>query len=278
MSLLAGKKGLVMGIANNRSIAAAISTSCHEQGAKMAFSHLPDERGKMAERLLRVVEGFNPLLVAPCDVNKDEDLDRFFAEVEAKVGKLDFFVHSIAFVSAEEIKKPTLDVTRAGFLTALESSAYSLIATTQRAAKILNPNSSVLTLTYLGGEKVVAGYNLMGVAKAALDASVKYLAFDLGEKGIRVNAISAGPIKTLAASAVGDFRDMLNMNAGIAPLGRNVSVEEVAKSALFLLSDLSSGVTGEIMHVDGGYSIMGSPGRAFEKWGFKPRDAGSDAN
>ncbi len=276
MTLLKGKTGLVMGIANNRSIAAAISQCAHEHGARIGYSHLPDDKGKMAERLLRVVENWNPLLVAPCDVNKDEDLDKFFAEVEAKVGKLDFFVHSIAFAPIEEIRKSTIDVSREGFNVALESSAYSFIATAKRAAKIMNDGGSILTLTYFGGEKVVAGYNLMGVAKAALDASIKYLAYDLGERGIRVNGISAGPIKTLAASAVGDLRDMLNMNSGISPLGRNVSLEDVGNSALYLLSPLSSGVTGEILHVDAGYNIMGSPGRAFDKWGFRPRDAGSE--
>ena len=270
--LFAEKKGVVMGVANERSIATGISKVLAKHGAQMAFSYLPDERGKMKQRCERAISECNPLLVAPCDVNDDASLTSFFDQIESTVGKIDFLVHSIAFAPLDDIRCATIDASRAGFTTAMESSCYSFITTTRHARKLLNPESSVLTLSYFGGERVVAGYNLMGVAKAALECSVRYLAYDLGPEGIRVNGISAGPIKTLAASAVGDFGDMLGMNAAIAPLGRNVTQEEVGNNAAYLLSELSKGTTGELIHVDGGYHVMGSPGYALEKWGVRPRD------
>ena len=272
MELLKDKTGIIMGVANHRSIAAAIAQSAFEQGAKLGFSHLPDEKGKMEPRVRKTVDRLEPGLVAPCDCNKDEDISNFFGEVSAKYQAIDFLVHSIAYAPIEDIRCPTLQASRAGFMAALETSVYSFIATARAACELMRDGGSILTLSYFGGEKVVAGYNLMGVAKAALESAVKYLAFDLGPRGIRVNAISAGPIKTLAASAVGDFGDMLGTNAAIAPSGKNVSAKEVGETAAFLLSDLASGITGELVHVDGGYHIMGSPGRAFDTWSIKPRD------
>ena len=272
MGLLKDKIGIIMGVANNRSIAAAIAESAFEQGAQLGFSHLPDDKGKMEARVRKVVDSMNPRLVAPCDCNQDPDIDSFFTKVSSSYEQIDFLVHSIAFAPLEDIRCQTIEASRSGFLTALETSVYSFIAAARAASELMPNGGSMLTLSYFGGEKVVAGYNLMGVAKAALESAVKYLAYDLGPKGIRVNAISAGPIKTLAASAVGDFGDMLGMNAAIAPSGKNVSAKEVGNAATFLLSDLATGITGELVHVDGGYNIMGSPGRALEKWNVKPRD------
>lgn len=272
MGLLKDKTGIIMGVANHRSIAAAIAESAFEHGAQLGFSHLPDDKGKMEARVKKVVDSWSPKLLAPCDCNKDQDIDTFFTQVSSTYSKIDFLVHSIAFAPLEDIRCQTIQASRDGFLTALETSVYSFIASARAAAELMPEGGSMLTLSYFGGEKVVAGYNLMGVAKAALESAVKYLAFDLGPKGIRVNAISAGPIKTLAASAVGDFGDMLGTNAAIAPTGKNVSAKEVGNAAAFLLSNLASGITGELVHVDGGYNIMGSPGRAFEKWNIKPRD------
>ena len=181
-------------------------------------------------------------------------------------------MHSIAYAPIEDIRCSTVNSSRAGFLEAMETSVYSLIATSREASKLMPDGGSIVTLSYFGGEKVIPGYNLMGVAKSALESSVRYLAFDLGAQNIRVNAISAGPVKTLAASAIGDFGDMLGMNSAIAPMERNISNDEVAKTACYLLSDLSTATTGEVLHVDAGYHIMGSPGRAWEKMGVKARD------
>lgn len=266
MSVLADKKGVIMGVANERSIAAAIAAAAFEAGAQLGFSHLPDDKGKMAARLQKVVSGYKPQLLAPCDVNDDAGLASFFAQAGSTYGSLDFFVHSVAFAPLEDIRCATVAASRAGFISAMETSVYSFIATARAAAALMPHGGSILTLSYFGGEKVVAGYNLMGVAKAALECAVKYLAYDLGPQGIRVNAISAGPLKTLAASAVGDFGDMLGMNAAIAPLGRNITAKEVADTACFLLSPLASGISGENIHVDGGYHVMGSPGRALQTW------------
>jgi len=270
MGLFTGKTGIIMGVANDRSIAAGVAKFIHSEGGDIGFSHLPDDRGRMEKRVRRVVDVMEPKLVAPCDVNKDEDIEKFFAQVKETYGKIDFFVHSIAFAPKDDIRGSTLDVSREGFRVALDSSCYSFIATSKAASEVMNDGGAIVTMSYFGGEKVCAGYNLMGVAKAALECSVKYLAFDLGPRGIRVNSVSAGPIKTLAASAVGDFSQMLGLNAGIAPLGRTVTSDEVGKSAGFLLSDYSSGTTGENLHVDSGYNIMGNLGRAFEKWDVDP--------
>ena len=271
MGLFTGKKGIVMGIANEYSIAAAVAKVLHAEGATLGFNHLPDKEGKdrMAKRALRVAEPLGVTFVRPCDVTVDGDITAFFAEVKKEFGTIDFFVHSIAYAPLEELRGGTVDVSREGFRIAMDISVYSFIATAREAAKLMPDGGSMVTMTYFGGEKVVGGYNLMGVCKAALDASLKYVAYDLGDKKIRVNGISAGPIKTLAASAVGDFSSMMNLNAAVAPSGRNVTAEEVGKSTAFLLSDFASGTTGEIMHVDGGYNIMGSPGKALERLGVK---------
>ena len=208
-------------------------------------------------------------MIMPCDVAKDDDVKVFFDKVKDVFGTIDFLLHSIAFAPIEDIRCPTVQASRNGFHIAMDISVYSLIAVTRAAAELMADGGSVTTMTYFGGEKVVAGYNLMGVCKSALDCTVKYLAFDLGPKRIRVNAISAGPMKTLAASAVGDFDDMLNLHSSVSPLGRNVEPEELGKAAAYLLSDLSTAITGEIHHVDCGYSTMGGPGRAAEKMGLK---------
>ncbi|MDD9951237.1 MAG: enoyl-ACP reductase [Zetaproteobacteria bacterium] len=265
--MLENKSGIIMGIANNRSIASAIATHCYRNGAKVGYSHLPDSSGKMKSRVEKVVQPLEPVFLEPCDVNSDASLEAFFNQAKQSMGKIDFLVHSIGFAPLEDLRCDTIDTSREGFKVALETSAYSLIAVANKARQILKPGGSILTLTYLGGERVIEGYNLMGIAKAALEAAVKYLAVDLGGENIRVNSISAGPIKTLAASAISDFSKMCSINADMAPLGRNTDAEEVAKSSLFLLSELSSGVTGENMHVDCGYHIVGSPKKGcIEKW------------
>lgn len=261
-----------MGVANERSIATSIAKELTHQGAQIAYSFLPDDTGKMEKRVQRAVEELNPAMILPCNVNQDEDIACFFGSVQKQWGNIDFLVHSIAFAPIEDIRCDTIHVTRSGFLSAMESSCYSFIATSRAAAEMMNSGGSILTLSYFGSEKVVAGYNLMGVAKAALESSVRYLAYDLGPKNIRLNGLSAGVLKTLAASAVGDFGDMLSLNESIAPLNRNVSGEEVANMASFILSGKASGITGEVIHVDCGYNIMGSPGRALAKWNLKPRD------
>jgi enoyl-[acyl-carrier protein] reductase I len=263
MGLFEGKKGVIMGIANDHSIAAAIAQYLHKEGAQIAYNHLPDkdERAKMERRVRKVVDVLDPKLVMPCDVTSDEDIKKFFAAVKDKLGNIDFLVHSIAFAPVEDIRNNTLNASREGFKVAMDISVYSMIAVAREAAAIMNDGGSMLAMSYYGGEKVIAGYNMMGVCKAALDSAVQYLAFDLGERGIRVNAISAGPVRTLAASAVGDFQGMMALYAAISPLGRNITLDEVAKSAAFLLSDMSTATTGEIMHVDSGYNIMGNPGR-----------------
>ncbi len=270
MGILADKSGIIMGIANHRSIAAAIAQSAQGQGARLGYSHLPDATGKMAQRLHQVVDPLKPQLVFPCDVNNDGDLDAFFAETKEKMGSIDFLVHGIAFAPLADIRCPTLEVSREGFRVALESSVFSFIAVARRAAQLMPRGGSLITLSYFGGEKVVAGYNLMGIAKAALESTVRYLAYDLGPQGIRVNAISAGPIKTLASSAIGDFSAMLAVNEAMAPLQRNVSAQEVGEVSCFLASDMAAAITGEVLHVDAGYHSMGSPGsRALSKWGVK---------
>jgi enoyl-[acyl-carrier protein] reductase I len=255
--MLKNKTAVIMGVANERSIATYVAKALEEQGCKLIFNHLPGE--KMEKRVQRALGELKspPLLVAPCDVGQDVDVDRFFSEVEKVSPKIDILLHSIAYADLDDIRGPTLNCSREGFKRAMDISAYSLIGVCKRAEKLLSPGASVLAMTYFGGEKVVPGYNMMGVVKSALDSVVRYLAFDLGPSGIRVNALSAGPIKTLAASAVGDFGKMIGLYESSSPLGRNITVEEVAKSSLYLLSDLASGVTGEIHHVDCGYNIMG---------------------
>jgi enoyl-[acyl-carrier protein] reductase I len=262
MGLFDGKKGLVFGIANDRSIAAAIAKELHDQGAEMGFTHLPDSdpaRPKAEKRLRKVVDDWNPKLVMPCDVQNDESLDAVFAAAQEAFGTIDFLVHSIAFAPIEELQKPVHEVTRAGYSMSMEISAYSLIDLVNRAKPLMPNGGSVVTMTYLGGETVIPGYNLMGLCKAALESSVTYLAHELGQSKIRVNAISAGPLRTLAASAVGDFQKMTQLYQAFSPMRRNVEFDEVGKTGMFLLSDMASGITGENVHVDCGYHVMGGP-------------------
>ncbi|MBF0380623.1 MAG: enoyl-ACP reductase [Magnetococcales bacterium] len=254
MGLLEGKKGLIFGLANDRSIAWGISQACHREGAKLGFTYLGEP---LKKRVFPLAEQVDSSFVLPCDINDDEQIDAVFREVKEKWGGLDFVVHSIAFAQKEELKGHFYNTTREGFRIALEASAYSLTAICAKAAPLLNDGGSILTLSYLGAEKVIPHYNVMGVAKAALEASVRYLASDFGPRGIRVNAISAGPIKTLAAAGIGDFKEILNWNRDNSPLRRNVTQDEVGNSALLLLSDLGSGITGEIMHVDAGFNVVG---------------------
>jgi len=262
MGLFTGKKGLVLGVANDFSIAWAISQKLLAEGAEIGFTHLPGE--KMERRVRKLADPIGAKLVTPCDVQSDEDIARVFREAGAIYGALDFVLHSIAFAPIDDLRCPFLNASREGFKTAMDISVYSLASVARAAAESMPAGGSIATLTYLGGEKVVSGYNMMGVCKAALDAAVKYLAYDLGPRKIRVNAVSAGPVKTLAASAVGDSDKLAGLYEAVSPLGRNVEREEVGSAGMFLLSDLATGITGEILHVDCGYNVMGSPGRAIE--------------
>jgi enoyl-[acyl-carrier protein] reductase I len=252
--ILAGKRGLVMGLANNRSIAWGIAKAAHAAGAELAFTYQGDALEKRVRPLAAELQGH---VVGHCDVTDAASIDAVFAEVEKLWGGLDFVVHCIAFSDKDELTGRYVDTSEENFTRSLLISCYSLTAVTQRAEKLMNDGGSILTLTYYGAEKWMPHYNVMGVAKAALEASVRYLAADLGEKNIRVNAISAGPIKTLAASGIGDFRYILKWNEYNAPLRRTVTIEEVGESAAFLLSGMARGVTGEILHVDAGYHVVG---------------------
>lgn len=262
MGLFTGKKGLVLGVANDYSIAWAISQKLLEQGAEIGFTHLPGD--KMERRVRKLADPIGAQLITPCDVQKDEDVARVFAEARATYGALDFVLHSIAFAPVDDIKCNFVNASREGFKTAMDISVYSLAIVARHAADSMPNGGAIETLTYFGGERVVSGYNMMGVCKAALDAAVRYLAYDLGPRNIRVNAVSAGPVKTLAASAVGDADKLAGLYEAVSPLGRNITREEVGAAGMFLLSDLASGISGEILHVDCGYNIMGSPGRAIE--------------
>lgn len=252
--LMAGKRGLVMGVANDRSIAWGIAKAVHEQGAELAFTY----QGEALEKRVRpLAASVGSDLVMPCDVTDDASIDAVFSEIEKTWGKIDFLVHAIAYADKEELKGKYLETSRDNFVRSLDISCYSLTAISQRAVPLMKDGGSILTLTYYGAERVMPHYNVMGVAKAALEASVRYLAADLGDQDIRVNAISAGPIKTLAASGIGDFRHILKWNELNSPLRRNVSIDQVGSSGLYLLSDLSAGVTGEVHHVDSGYHVVG---------------------
>ncbi len=262
MPIFEGKKGLVLGVANDFSIAWAITKQLLDEGAEVGFTHLPGD--KMERRVRRVGDPFGPKLVTPCDVQDDEQIAGAFQRAGEIYGQLDFVLHSIAFAPLEDIRCAYVDCSRDGFKLAMEISVYSLTAVAREASKLMADGGSILTLTYFGGERVVSGYNMMGVCKAALDASVRYLAYDLGPKKIRVNGLSAGPVKTLAASAVGDSDKLAGLYEAVSPMNRNITREEVGSSGMFLLSDLASGITGEILHVDCGYNVMGSPGRAVE--------------
>ncbi len=253
-TLLAGRRGLVMGVANDRSIAWGIAAAAAAQGAHLAFTYQGDALQKRVEPL---AESVGSRLVIPCDVTDEASIDATFRQLRETWGGLDFLVHAIAWSDKDQLKGLYLDTTRDNFLRTMDISAFSFTAVCQRAVPLMRPGGSLLTLTYLGAERVTPHYNVMGVAKAALEASVRYLAADLGPKGIRVNAISAGPIKTLAASGIGDFRYILKWNQYNSPLKRNVTTEEVGGAGVYLLSDLAAAVTGEVHHVDCGYHIVG---------------------
>lgn len=252
MDLLKGKKGLIIGVANNRSIAWGIAEAAAREGAQLAFTYLNEA---LEKRVRPLAESVGSELILPCDVQDDAQIDAVFKEVEKAWGKLDFVIHAVAYANGDDLKGPFHKTSRDGFALALDVSAYSLVAVTQRAVPLLNPGGSVLTLSYLGAVKVVPHYRLMGVAKAALEACVRELAVDLGPQGIRVNGISAGPIKTLAASGIADFRDLLGAFEVRAPLRRLVTIEEVGDSAVYLLSDYARSITGEVHYVDGGFSV-----------------------
>jgi enoyl-[acyl-carrier protein] reductase I len=252
--IMAGKRGLIMGVANDRSIAWGIAKAAHGQGAHLGFTFQGDALEKRVRPLAQSVDSD---LVLPCDVASDESIDSVFEEVEGRWGTLDFLVHAIAYADKDELKGPYINTSRGNFVRSLDISCYSFTAVAQRAAPLMREGGSMLTLTYYGAERVMPHYNVMGVAKAALEASVRYLASDLGTDNIRVNAISAGPIKTLAASGIGDFRYILKWNEYNSPLRRNVSLDQVGGAGVYLLSDLSSGVTGEVHHVDCGYHVVG---------------------
>ena len=252
--LMAGKRGLVMGVANDRSIAWGIARTVAAQGAELAFTYQGEP---LLKRVRPLVESVGSDILLECDVADDASIDRVFATLAERWDRLDFLVHAIAFSDREELKGQYLDTSRRNFALTLDISCYSFTAVAQRAARMMHQGGSLVTLTYYGAERVMPHYNVMGVAKAALEASVKYLAADLGKQRIRVNAISAGPVRTLASAGIGDFPHILKWNEYNAPLRRNVTNDEVGNSGLYLLSDLSSGVTGEIHHVDAGYNVIG---------------------
>lgn len=253
-NLMAGKRGLIMGLANDKSIAWGIAKQLSDAGAELAFSYQGDALKKRVDPL---AASLGSDIVLPCDVGDEGSIDALFAGLAERWDNLDFIVHAIGFSDKNELRGRYVDTTRGNFALSMDISVYSFTAVVQRAEKMMNNGGSCLTLTYYGAEKVMPHYNVMGVAKAALEASVQYLAEDLGKDGIRVNAISAGPIKTLAASGIGDFRYIMKWNEYNSPLRRNVTIDEVGKSALFLLSDLGSGTTGENLHVDAGYHVVG---------------------
>lgn len=270
MGMFAGKKGLIIGVANDHSIAWSIAQVILAEGGTCGFSHLPDkpddERKKNRRRVSQLIEG-NPAasFLMPLDVQKDEDIAAFMAEAKKQFGQIDFLLHSVAFATLEDLKRETIATSREGFKLAMDISAYSLLAVCNAAKDILSPESSVLTLTYYGGEKIVAGYNVMGICKAALDACMRYAAYDLGPKGVRVNALSAGPVRTLAGTAAG-VKEMEVLYREMSPMSRNIEPEEVGRIGAFLLSPMSNGITAEIVHVDCGFNAMGSPGRMVEKF------------
>ncbi|HEU5205602.1 MAG TPA: enoyl-ACP reductase [Candidatus Limnocylindrales bacterium] len=256
MGLLDGKNALVFGVANDHSIAWGIAKAFHDEGADVGFSSIES----LIERRVRpLADSIGSTFVEPADVQSDEDIARVFQRYAGTRDRLDILVHALAFAKREDLAGGFVDTSRDGFALALDVSAYSLVALTRAARPLLRPGSSVMTLTYYGSEKVTANYNVMGVAKAALEASVRYLASDLGPEGVRVNAISAGPIRTLAASGIAGFKRMYGQFDEVAPLRRNVSIEDVGRTAVYLASDLSSAVTGEVIYVDAGFSIMAVP-------------------
>ncbi|MEC9346826.1 MAG: enoyl-ACP reductase FabI [Pseudomonadota bacterium] len=252
--LMAGKKGLIMGVANDRSLAWGIARAVADEGADLAFTYQGDA---LKKRVVPLAQSIGCDFLMPCDVTDAASMDAVFADIRQRWGKLDFLVHAIAYADKEELKGRYVDTSPDNFRISMQISCYSFTALARRAEPLMSDGGSMLTLTYYGAERVMPHYNVMGVAKAALEASVRYLAVDLGGKGIRVNAISAGPIKTLAASGIGDFRYILKWNELNAPLRRNVTIEQVGNSAMYLLSHLGEGVTGEVLHVDSGYHVVG---------------------
>ena len=270
--LMAGTRGLIMGIANDHSIAWGIAQMLSGHGAELAFTYQGDAQAK---RLKPLADSIGSKIVLPADVESDEQLDAVFAGLKTKWGTLDFVVHSLAFSDAKELKGRYVDTTRANFLKSLDISCYSFTAVARRAAQLMPKGGAMVTLTYLGAQRVMPNYNVMGVAKAALEASVRYLAADLGRDNIRVNAISAGPMRTLAGSAVGDARTVFKWNKAHAPLKRSVELNHVGGAALYLLSPLSGGVTGEVHFVDAGFNVVGMPPTADLK-GWTPPENGHD--
>ncbi|MEQ8321197.1 MAG: enoyl-ACP reductase FabI [Rhodospirillales bacterium] len=252
--LMQGKRGLVMGVANDRSIAWGIAKAAHEQGAELAFTFQGEA---LQKRVLPLAESVGSNLVLPCDVTDPASMDAVFEKLKAEWGSLDFLVHAVAYSNKDELKGAYIDTSPENFELTMNVSCYSFTAVCQRARPLLNEGASLLTLTYYGAERVMPHYNVMGVAKAALEASVRYLAEDLGKHGIRVNSLSAGPMKTLAASGIGDFRYILKWNEYNSPLRRNVNMDDIGGAGVYLLSSLSSGVTGETHHVDCGYNVVG---------------------
>jgi len=254
MALLANKKAIVFGVANDHSIAWAIAQALHDAGAELALTYV----GESIERRVRpLAESLGVGLVLPCDVTKDADIESTFSALRERWGRVDVIIHAVAFAARDELKGRFLATSRAGFQLALDVSAYSLIAIARYAEPLMPAGSSIVTLTYFGAEKVLPNYNVMGIAKAALEACVRYLAFDLGPQGIRVNAISAGPIRTLSSAGITGFKAMFHHHAERAPLRRSVLPEEIGSTAVYLCSDMGSAVTGEVVHVDGGYNIVG---------------------
>ncbi|MEQ1830573.1 MAG: enoyl-ACP reductase [Pirellula sp.] len=274
MKLFEGKKGLILGVANDRSIAWAIAQEIMEHGGICGFSHLPDkpddEKKKNRMRVSKCIVDYpsQAAFLEPLDVQDDAQVVEFMKFAGDKLGKIDFLLHSIAFADRDDLSRDTVETSRAGFKLAMDVSVYSLISVTNAARPLFNPNASVLAMTYFGGEKCVPGYNVMGICKAALDATVRYLAYDLGPTSVRVNAVSAGPLKTLAGVAAG-VGEMQEYYGFVAPMGRCVTHQEVGRSGAYLLSDYSGGITGEILHVDAGYNIMGSPGRLLYEFAKK---------
>ena len=270
MGLFEGKKGLIVGVANDRSIAWAIARTIMEEGGECGFTYLPDreddEKQKNRRRVEKCTRDYpeQTKFLVPMNVADDENIKQAIDKTVEEFGKIDFLLHSVAFADRDDLSRDTIETSREGFKMAMEISAYSLIAIANAAKGIFNENGSIAAMTYYGGEKCVPGYNVMGICKAALEASVRYLSHDLGPQGIRVNAVSAGPLKTLAGSAAG-VGPMLQMYEHMAPLARNITHEEVGRTGAFLLSDFSDGITGEILHIDGGYNIMGHPGRLLDK-------------
>ena len=254
--LMKGKKGLIIGVANNKSIAYGIAKACADQGAELILTY---QNEKLQGRVQKVADELNVKNIYPLDVAKEDEILTLKDNIQKDYGKIDFIVHAVAFAPKEALTGKFVNVTKEAFTIAMQISVYSFIEVAQKFSDILNDNASLLTLSYLGAERYIPHYNVMGVAKAALESSVKYMAVDFGDRGIRVNAISAGPIKTLAANGIGDFRKILSYNEENSPLRKNVTIQDVGNSAMYLLSDLSSGVTGEIHYVDSGYNITAMP-------------------